>query len=202
MKKKVAIPSPVKKEPVLARKTRWEKADAPVEVGEKPKVAVGIFPRPIVKSRHAPGTVFRDCPECPEMVVVPAGSFMMGSPPSEKEREDNEGPVHRVTIPKPFAAGKYEVTVEEYRRFVVATGRGNGSGCYVYDGTRWEKDLLVNWQSPSFSQSDRHPVVCVSWKDARAYARWLSENTGKQYRLLSEAEWEYVARAGTTTRYN
>ena len=149
-----------------------------------------------------PGTVFRDCPECPEMVVVPAGSFMMGSPPSEKDRDDDEGPRHQVTIPKPFAVGKYEVTVEEYRLFVAVTGRREGNGCYVLDGKFYIKEALISWVSPNFSQSDRHPVVCVNWNDARAYARWLSKKTSKQYRLLSESEWEYTARAGTTTRYN
>ena len=126
----------------------------------------------------------------------------MGSPPSEAGREYDEGPVHRVTIPKPFAVGKYEVTVEEYRLFVAITGRIEGNGCYVLDIKFYIKETLNSWASPNFSQSDRHPVVCVNWNDARAYARWLSKKTSKQYRLLSESEWEYTARAGTTTRYN
>ena len=203
---KVVKPPVVGKEPTPVRKTKREKADAPVEVGEKPKVAVGIFPKPVVKPRRAPGTVFRDCPECPEMVVVPAGSFMMGSPPSEKDRNDDEGPRHQVTIPKSFAVGKYEVTVEEYRRFAKATDRGGSDGCYVFDyhgNWPWRfKDTLASWQSPGFVQTDRHPVVCVSRKNASAYVRWLSQKTDKQYRLLSETEWEYVARAGTSTRYS
>ena len=205
VKKKVAklVKPPTKaKEPAPDRKTKREKTDAPVEVGEKPKVAVGIYPKPVAKPRRAPGTVFRDCPECPEMVVVPAGSFMMGSPPSEKDRDDDEGPRHQVTIPKFFAVGKYEVTVEEYRRFAKATDRGGSDGCYVLDGKYFIKETLISWVSPDFPQSDRHPVVCVNWNDARAYARWLSKKTSKQYRLLSESEWEYTARAGTTTRYN
>ena len=194
---KVVKPPVVEKESTPIRKTKREKTYAPVKEGEKPKVAVGIYPKPVAKPRRPPGTVFRDCPDCPEMVVIPAGSFMMGSPLSEKGREDNEGPVHRVTIPAALAVGKYEVTVEEYSRFVTATGRGDGDGCYIGRG----KQLFANWRSPGFPQSDRHPVICISWDDAKTYVRWLSRKTGKLYRLLSEAEWEYVARAGTTTRY-
>ena len=130
------------------------------------------------------GAVFRDCPECPEMVVVPAGEFMMGSPPSEEDRRDSEGPVHRVTIAEPFAAGKYEVTFEEWDACV----GGGGCGGYRPDDEGWGRGS--------------RPVINVSWEDAQAYAAWLSGKTGENYRLLSEAEWEYAARAGTTTRYH
>ena len=129
------------------------------------------------------GEKFRDCPTCPEMVVVPAGSFMMGSPSSEEGRYGNEGPVHRVTIPAPFAVGKYEVTFSEWDACVSA------GGCGGYRPNDW------GWSR------GRRPAINVSWNDARAYVRWLSEKTGKEYRLLSESEWEYAARAGTTTRY-
>ena len=203
---KVVKPPAKVKEPAPERKTKRENTDTPVEVGERPKVAVGIFPKPVADPRRVPGTVFRDCPECPEMVVVPAGSFLMGSPPSEAGREYDESPVHRVKIPKPFAVGKYEVTVEEYRQFVTATGRGDSGGCDIYGHNSWSwgyrRDILASWQSPGFSQTNRHAVVCVAWRDAKAYVKWLSEKTVKQYRLLSESEWEYAARAGTTTRYN
>ena len=131
------------------------------------------------------GDTFRDCATCPEMVVVPSGSFMMGSPADEQGRKDYEGPQHRVTISKPFAVGKYEVTRGQFAAFVDAIGYDAGS-C---------------WRNPGFTQTDTHPVVCVSWHDAKAYIEWLS-TTGQNYRLLSEAEWEYVARAGTTTAYH
>ena len=144
---------------------------------------------------------FRDCPECPEMVVVPAGSFMMGSPSSEKGRRENEGPVHRVTIPARFAVGKYEVTRGEFARFVSATRHDTGSSCWAREGGKWKNRSGRSWRSPGFSQTDRDPAVCVNWEDARAYVGWLSGKTGKKYRLLSESEWEYAARAGTTTRY-
>lgn len=146
--------------------------------------------------------VFRDCPHCPQMVVVPAGSFEMGSPSSEEGRFNDEGPVHRVTISSPFAVGVHEVTRGEFGRFVSATGRAMGDSCVTYEDGEWRARSGRDWLHPGFSQSDSHPVVCVSWNDARAYAEWLSGETGEPYRLLSEAEWEYVARAGTrTARY-
>ena len=140
------------------------------------------------------GETFRDCATCPEMVVLPAGEFMMGSPEGESGRKDNEGPQHRVTIPEPFAVGKYEVTVGQFAKFVQETNHSTG---YCADNPE-----QGSWNNPrAFNQTNNHPVVCVSWDDASAYARWLSTETGHKYRLLSEAEWEYAARAGTTTAY-
>ena len=130
-----------------------------------------------------PGAVFQDCPDCPEMVVVPPGQFMMGSPDTDPVRFRAEGPVHRVTIPASFAAGKYEVTFEEWDACVSAGGCSHKPG-----DEGWGRV--------------RHPVIFVNWNDAQEYVRWLSKKTGKTYRLLSEAEWEYVARAGTTTPYH
>jgi formylglycine-generating enzyme required for sulfatase activity len=126
---------------------------------------------------------FRDCPECPEMVPVPAGSFTMGSPDSEPERSVNEGPQHGVTIAKPFAVGKFAVTFAEWDACVA----GGGCGGYKPKDEGW-------------GRGDR-PVINVSWNDAKAYVAWLSRKTGKAYRLLSEAEREYVTRAGTETPY-
>ena len=156
-----------------------------------------------------PGTSFRDCPECPEMVVVPAGSFMMGAPASEIEGMTAaarhhvtwawERPRHRVTIDRPFALGTYKVTREDYAAFVRETGYGDIEACYRWNGRRLALAIGTDWRDPGFAQTDRDPVVCVSWHDARAYAYWLSRKTGKRYRLLSEAEWEYVARSETMT---
>ena len=180
-----------------------EQAEALRAVGGEVKVAVGILPKPKkpVKKGWQAGEIFKDCDDCPQMVVVPAGEFMMGSPDWEGGRDDDEGPRHRVTMPRAFAVGRYEVTVAEYRRFVRETGSSKGSGCYVWD-RKWKKEAGRSWENPGFSQGSFEPVVCVSWEDAQAYAGWLSDKTGKEYRLLSEAEWEYAARAGTrTSRY-
>ena len=138
---------------------------------------------PILDGYWTPEDVFRDCPLCPEMVVVPAGAFTMGSPASEVPRDGDEGPQHPVTIPRPFAVGRNEVTFVEWD----ACAADGGCGGYRPDDQGW-------------GRGDR-PAIYVSWDDAKSYAAWLSRKTGKAYRLLSEAEWEYAARAGTTTRY-
>ena len=145
------------------------------------------------------GKKFRDCDECPELVVVPAGSFMMGSPSGEAGRDDDEGPVHRVTFERPFAVGVYEVTRGEFARFVSATGHSMGNSCWTYESGEGEERSGRHWKNPGFSQTDEHPAVCLNWDDAKAYVEWLSRKTGEAYRLLSESEWEYVARGGTTT---
>ena len=147
--------------------------------------------------------VFRDCDDgCPQMVVVPAGSYEMGSPAGEAGRSENEGPVHRVTIAEPLAVGVYEVTVGEFGQFVGETGYSAGDTCAVYGEGTWKVRPGGSWRDPGFRQTKGHPVVCVSWEDARAYVGWLSRKTGRRYRLLSEAEWEYAARAETrTARY-
>ena len=138
--------------------------------------------------------VFRECEGCPEMVVVPPGEFVMGSPDSEKDRERNEGPQHRVRIDSPFAVGKYEVTLDQFRAFVSETGHTSEYTCF-------ESRAIRRGLGIQFSQKGNHPVVCVTWADAKAYVSWLSKRTGKAYRLLTESEWEYVARAGSTTQY-
>ena len=154
------------------------------------------------KERMRVGRMFRDCPGCPELVVVREGTYMMGSPSSESGRDDDEGPEHRVRIGYRFAVGVKEVTRGEFARFVSETGHSMGNSCYVYEGGEWEERSGRNWKNPGFSQTDGHPVVCVNWDDAQAYVDWLSGRTGKEYRLLSESEWEYVARGGTrTARY-
>lgn len=141
-------------------------------------------------SLSAATKAFRDCAECPLMVVVPAGSFVMGSPDSEPGHQPAESPQHRVTIKRAFAIGAYDVTRREFEAF--ARDRG-----YKTDQTP------CDWMSPKvrgapINQSEIDPVVCVSWSDAHAYAGWLSRKSGHQYRLPSEAEWEYAARAGST----
>ena len=145
--------------------------------------------------------------EGPEMVLIEAARFAMGLPASETGRVDREGPQHRVAVVRPFAIARCETTVGQFRRFVQAenfkTDAEKGGGCFVYDpkSDNWTRREGTSWRDPgfdkSFEQSDSHPVVCVSYNDARAYARWLSERTGAEYRLPSEAEWEHAARAGS-----
>ena len=131
------------------------------------------------RESRPPGRKFRDCEDCPEMVVVPAGSYEMGSPSSEEGRSGDEGPVHRVSIAELFAVGVHEVTFREW------DACRRAGGCSHNPGDR------------GWGRGDR-PVINVSWKDAREYVGWLSRKTGAEYRLLSESEWEYVARAGTS----
>jgi formylglycine-generating enzyme required for sulfatase activity len=175
------------------------------EKPEQTQMAVGNPPKPIPAARSEPvcdgllvsvaqpekkpcikpgsGEGFKDCPQCPEMVIVPSGTFMMGSPASEPERWSDEDPQHLVTIGKPFAAGRFSVTFVEWD----ACRADGGCAGYIPGDQGW-------------GQSDR-PVINVTWNDAKAYAGWLSKRTGRSYRLLSEAEREYVARAGTVTPF-
>jgi formylglycine-generating enzyme required for sulfatase activity len=145
----------------------------------------------------------QDAPFAPKLTVLPAGAFMMGSPASEPNRGDGEGPQHKVTIAYPLAVGTFDVTRAEYAAFIADTGYApkDDDGCYVWNGKSFDKRAGTGWNRPGFDQTDTDPVVCVSWDDANAYAAWLSRKTGHTYRLLSEAEWEYAARAGTTTAY-
>ena len=110
--------------------------------------------------------------------------------------------MHRVRIGEPIAVGVHEVTRGEWRRFVDEAGHSTGDSCWTYESGEWKEDSGRSWRTPGYSQTDAHPVVCVSWENAKAYVRWLSSETGEGYRLLSESEWEYVARAGgRTARY-
>lgn len=133
---------------------------------------------------------------------IPAGCFQMGSPESETGRKSDERQ-HRVCV-EAFEIGQREVTVGEFKRFVAAMNyRTDAERNLVVEGCHSvypENDSLAgySWQNPGFAQADNHPVVCVSWNDVMAYTEWLSQRTGRQYRLPTEAEWEYAARAGTT----
>lgn len=140
------------------------------------------MPSTLAASQLSPGTIFRDASGCPEMVVIPAGEFMMGSPENEPGRSSDEGPQHRVVIARPFAVGRYAVTFDEWDACVAA------GGCsHKPEDEGWGRG--------------RRPVINVSWEDAQAYVRWLSNKIGKPCRTLSEAEWEYAARGGSATRH-
>ena len=160
---------------------------------------------------------FRDCSACPEMVRIRAGSFVMGSPSSEKAwaashglsagAVSDEAPQHRVSL-RAFALAKYDVTRGEYAAFVRETKYSIPDTCGRDTFTSKQQQGL-SWRNPGFPQTDRDPVVCVSWRDAQAYVAWLNEKTrpngsmGRDgpYRLPTEAEWEYATRAGTTTKF-
>ncbi len=143
----------------------------------------------------------------PEMVVIDSGRFQMGSAPDEAGRDDDEQ-LHDVSILRPFALARCEVSVAEFRFFIEKSGYSStteeGDGCFVWDREKAASVKLKgsNWLSPGYELNQLQPVVCVSWPDAVAYAGWLSQQTGQGYRLPSEAEWEYAARAGTGTRYS
>ena len=140
---------------------------------------------------------FTDCAGCPEMVRLPGGMFWMGSPPHEPGRSENELR-HQVTVP-PFAISKYEVTRGQFAAFVAETDYPTDPSCWTYEKESWRLHPERDWKTPGYDQGDRHPVVCVNAEDAAAYARWLGKKTGHGYRLPTEAEWEYAARAGTET---
>jgi formylglycine-generating enzyme required for sulfatase activity len=149
---------------------------------------------------------FKDCADCPEMVALPAGAFMMGSPKDEPNRQAVEGLPRRVVIPKPIAIGKFEVTVDQFSAFVMETGMKLSSLCHVIveiDGAQpvWGPPE-ASFRQPGFEVTRSQPVVCVSWHEAQAYVAWLKRRTGKPYRLPTEAEWEYAARAATSTTYS
>jgi formylglycine-generating enzyme len=155
-----------------------------------------------------PGEIFRDCPECPEVVVIPPGTFERGSPEDERVRDatpkafaDREILRAKVTIPRAFAMSRHEITRGEFARFAAATKRPDPPSCGVFDRATdgWGQQPGYSWRRPGFAQTDQHPAICMNWEDARDYAAWLAKSTGKPYRLASEAEWEYAARAGTTT---
>lgn len=166
-----------------------------------------------------------------KFVLVPAGEFLMGSdqsadvlsktyPQYERRRVlelGDEAPVHRVRVTRPFYLGQFEVTVGQFRQFIAASGYtpesvADGTGGYGYNpnydaakadsGDAFEgRDPKYSWHNPGFVQGDNHPIVNVTWNDAVALAKWLSEQEGVKYRLPTEAEWEYACRAGTRTRY-
>ena len=149
------------------------------------------------------GARFRDCKSCPEMIVAPAGTFTIGSPADELGRRDDEGPQREIRIAKPFAVGRYEVTRRQYEAFLRETGYPVSGNCMTdrrKPGT-WALDAQTNFRDPGFPQSGDHPAACVNWNDAKAFVGWLNAKTGGGYRLLTEAEWEYLARAGSTTAY-
>jgi sulfatase modifying factor 1 len=177
-----------------------------------PRILVSVYAALAAFTISAPvyAEDFRDCDTCPDIVVVPAGTGQVGSTAAETDRENLpmmgqndirewERPLHQVTIAKPFGLGKYEVTKAQFAVFINETGYRPSKNCQSDAVGGAQQSEGFSWQDPGFAQDGSHPVVCVSWTDVQAYLDWLSDYTGQTYRLPSEAEWEYAARAGTTT---
>jgi formylglycine-generating enzyme required for sulfatase activity len=168
---------------------------------DTPALLTGIAPLTPAQERGLkPKDTFRECSDCPEMVVVPAGSFTMGSPAGAKDRSETEGPQHTLTIGRPFAVGKFHVTRDQFAAFLNETGYAASTTCW-----KWAAGRHGSWRDPGFAQEGSHPAVCMSWDDAKAYVGWIAKKTGKQYRLLTESEFEYAARGqmqpGTYPRF-
>lgn len=185
-------------------------SEPPVEVSDEVEDDKGppIEPKKPPEPTPVAGTRFSDSLAIggsgPIMVWLPGGEFQMGSPPEEAGRNPDER-LHLATVPQPFAVGETEIALGHYRRFIEDTGyraqTGSARPCLKPDES-WQQlveDWSLSWESPGYPVTDRHPVTCVSWSDARAYAKWLSEQTGHPYRLPTELEWEYAARAGTSS---
>ena len=139
----------------------------------------------------------------PPMASIPAGVFTMGStegPIGDGSHNPAEGPPHEVRVPA-FRLAIYETTVAQFRQFVAATAYQAASACWEFDRDEGIRLKAAAWDAPAHAPTDFHPVLCVSWNDASAYVQWLSQQTGRAFRLPSEAEWEYAARAGSRTKY-
>ncbi len=157
-------------------------------------------PLPPPSSRSQGPRLLQDCENCPRMVVLPAGQVAMGSPLDERGRDDDEWPQQGLAV-SAFAIAQTEVTRAQWQVFERASGHRAASGCLSRSEDGYVKEAHLGWRYPGFTQSEAHPVVCISWMDAQAYAQWLSRKTGKTYRLPTEIEWEYAARAGSSSPY-
>jgi formylglycine-generating enzyme required for sulfatase activity len=145
------------------------------------------------------GDVFKECVDCPEMVIIPPGSFTQGYDGGLEERY--EGPRREITISYSFAIGRFEVTQAQYRTFIETSGYEASVGCFMWNGVSADFIDAHGWEDPDYGRppADDEPVACLNWTHVDAYVSWLAAHTGQPYRLVSEAEWEYVARAGRSS---
>lgn len=148
------------------------------------------------------GDRFRECETCPEMVVMPRADFVMGSSPGQPGHEPDEAPTRKVTFATRIAVARHAVSLGEYETFVALTGYRPGTGCRIFEAGQWSERGDLSFRNPGFSQGPDHPVVCVNWSDAKAFTDWMTARMNATYRLPSEAEREYFARAGSTTAFS
>lgn len=162
--------------------------------GDAPERVAALVSTPALVER-----VFRDCPDCPEMKTLRGGAFTMGSPETEEGRDGlDEFAPHQVVV-APFSVMRREVTVAQYRAFIQESGYKPEPGCWRLASLGWRRENNLSWDAPVHPQAEDHPVACINWHDASAFAAWMSEKTGKSYRLPTETEWEFAARAGSQT---
>jgi formylglycine-generating enzyme required for sulfatase activity/class 3 adenylate cyclase len=182
---------------------------APVAAPTPPASTPAPQPAPAQSTvSTAPPKTFRDCPNCPEMVVIPAGAFQMGATAAENEHFEvptteagRDQPQHQVSFAHPFALGKFDITRAEFAAFAKATNFHPRPGCMTVVNGNWQPQPQATWEDPGIANADNDPAVCMNELEIGAYIGWLKQTTGKSYRLPSEAEWEYAARGGTTTAY-
>ncbi|MGC5702145.1 formylglycine-generating enzyme family protein [Pseudomonas sp. NFXW11] len=150
-----------------------------------------LLPNAALAADPQPGKVFKDCKDCPEMVVLPAGTFTMGTPEDEVGREPDEGPMHEVTFAKPFAMSRFQITAAEWDSYLRQTG------VKIPDGdARPGRECIAS--KPRYAQGPRQPAVCMNFPEVQAYVAWLSQKTGHSYQMVSESQREYAARAGSS----
>ena len=195
------------KEPIYLRPAGMQLIETPSNLSPLTRLSADRQPKPLSRIEEGvlrPGDTFVECTDCPRMAILPAGSFMLGSPQSEISRQNDEGPQAKVTIPRPFAAGVFEVSVSQYEAFIRSSGHPVQAGCRIWDrrSNLWDHRTTYTFRNAGFEQTGSHPVVCVGWDDAKAFAAWMKAVTDKPYRLLTEAEWEYAARAATATPFS
>ena len=154
-------------------------------------LCAALLPNLAEAATPQPGKVFKDCKDCPEMVVLPAGTFTMGTPDDEVGREPDEGPMHAVTFAKPFAMSRFQITAGEWDSYIRQTGVKIAGG-----DTRPGRECIAS--KPRYPQSPRQPAVCMDMDDIKHYVAWLSKKTGQPYHMVSEAQREYAARAGSS----
>ena len=198
-----AVPASVQAKPGKASAAKGSSAKKTAGKGRRGGKAAPLPVEPPPTAMTV-GRRWRDCPEenCPWLVEVPVGHFRMGSPLSEPDRVADESPQHTVHVGYRLGVMEHEVTRAEFAAFVEDAEYDMPAGCWVWNGTKVAFDAQRDWRQPGFTQTDQDPVVCVNWEDAQAYARWFSQFSGAEYRLPSEAEWEYVARAGSRTAFS